>query len=55
MNMNANQEVSMFKLILLDYSMQDMNGPQVAMKVRELVAEHNLNQPLICCCSAYTE
>ena len=47
----------MFKLILLDFSMPGMDGPEVARQIRSL-CENNLvlteaEQPFICCCSAY--
>lgn len=45
----------MFKLILLDYSMYGMDGPQTAKEIRRVISEHGLAQPHICCCSAYTE
>ena len=42
-----------FKLILLDYSMPEMNGPEVAVEIRRIVGEAGLDQPYICCCTAY--
>ena len=42
---------SMYSLILMDYSMPDMDGPDVCQLIRTLVPPEN--QPLICCCSAY--
>ena len=33
---------SMFKLILLDYSMSDMNGPEVATKIRQMLEANNI-------------
>lgn len=47
--------MSMFKLILLDYSMSDLDGPTVSLQVREMLSKHGMPQPHICCCSAYTE
>lgn len=48
---------SMFKLILLDYSMPDMDGPQVCREIRNMVESSNgtSTQPYICCCTAYTD
>ena len=49
----------MYKLILLDYSMPDLDGPQVAILVREIICENEnfgeANVPYICCCTAYAE
>ena len=48
----------MFKLILLDYSMPEMDGPQVATAIvamfrnNPLISEDNI--PYICCCTAYS-
>ena len=47
------QEASMYRLILLDYSLGDTNGPEVAKTIRSLVTEHGGEQPYICCCTAY--
>ena len=49
----------MYKLILLDYSMPEMDGPQVAFalgklfKASVMMTEDEI--PYICCLSAYTE
>ena len=46
----------MFQLILLDFSMPDLNGPEVAILIRKIVNEAGmLQQPYICCCTAYTD
>ena len=45
----------MYKLILLDYCMPDMDGLETAQKIRELIAMKGITQPHICCASAYTE
>ena len=49
----------MYKLILLDYSMPEMDGPQVAIAVRNLFKTSILvteaDTPYICCCTAYCE
>ena len=31
----------MYKLILLDYSMPDLDGPDVAIEILRLISEHN--------------
>ena len=52
----------MYKLILIDYSMPEMDGVQAIAKISELLREANaeasdestvLVMPYICCCSAY--
>ena len=47
----------MYKLILLDYSMPDLDGPQVAKAIRAHFEDNGLLdlRPYICCVSAYTE
>ena len=45
----------MFKLILLDYSLAEMDGPEIAREIRRLMNEKGIEQPYICCCSAYLE
>ena len=49
------EAANMYKIIFLDYSMDGMDGPDVAIKIRRLVQEANLCQPIICCCTAYSE
>ena len=44
----------MYKLILLDFSMPEMDGPEVAVQIRRLIDEAAIEQPYICCCTAYT-
>lgn len=51
----------MYKVIFLDYSMPDMDGPAVAALIRQMLdniddiftAEYQ--RPYICCCTAYDE
>ena len=45
----------MYSLIMLDYSMPAMDGPQFATKVRCLLDLANVSIPFICCCTAYAE
>ena len=45
----------MYQIILLDYSMPDLDGPQVAKKIRDMISKAGLTQPYICCCTAYVE
>ena len=51
----------MFKLILLDYSMNDISGPETALEITRRLAEFKTNNPeivcqtpYICCLSAYS-
>ena len=49
----------MYKIILLDYSMPEMDGPNVAAEIRFIFQQNTLlgedQIPYICCCTAYTE
>ena len=36
-------EAEMYKLFLLDYSMPEMDGPQVAIEIRKLLQEHKIS------------
>ena len=36
-------EAEMYKLFLLDYSMPEMDGPQVAIEIRKILQEHNIS------------
>ena len=45
-----------YELVLLDYSMPVMDGPQFARElIRVLTEAENLPLPFICCCTAYPE
>ena len=47
----------MYKTVLLDYSMPQMDGPTVATYISEILERNNMlhEKPYICCCSAYQE
>ena len=45
----------MFKIILLDYCMPEIDGPETAKMIRKYIEEEGLIQPHISCCSAYNE
>jgi len=48
----------MFKIILMDYSMPEMDGPMAVTKMKTLFERNRINvsqQPYICCCSAYED
>ena len=49
-------EAQMYKVVLLDYSMPLMDGPQVARAMRTLCGDlEGHPAPFICCCTAYAE
>ena len=49
-------DVSMYKLILLDYSLGDgLDGPDISKYIRWHVDQAKMSQPYICGCSAYDE
>ena len=45
----------MYQVVLLDFSMPEMDGPEVATKLIQTLKEANIEKPLICCCTAYAE
>ena len=45
----------MYKVIFLDYSMPEMDGPQVASELRQIFDMTGIEVPYICCCTAYGE
>ena len=45
----------MYQLMILDYSMPEMDGPQVAIEIRNMLQSQDIKIPYICCYSAYTE
>ena len=45
----------MYKLVLLDYSMSEMDGPKVSIEMRQIIHQEDVKQPYICCCTAYAE
>ena len=52
-------QARMYQVILLDYSMPDLDGPQVAQRIRQFYYDNPLltedQVPYICCCTAYRE
>ena len=52
-------QANMYSVIFVDYSMPEMDGPQVAIEIRKIFKESILlnqsHQPYICCCTAYAE
>lgn len=53
------QKAAMFKLVLIDYSMPEMDGPQVANQIRSLFKTSIVltqdDVPYLCCFTAYAE
>lgn len=49
---------NMYKVICLDYSMPEMDGPAVAKEIRRIFNSSIMidakQVPYICCCTAYT-
>ncbi len=45
----------MFKIVLLDYCMPELDGPETTKHIREYISQEGLVQPHICCTSAYGE
>ena len=45
----------MYDLFLLDYSMPELDGPQLAVEIRKIMEENQLVRPIICCCTAYND
>lgn len=45
----------MYKLILLDFSMPDMDGDVVCIKMKQLMQDAGLVMPYVCCFTAYSE
>ena len=39
----------------MDYSMPEMDGPQVATELRQILDMTGIEAPYICCCTAYGE
>ena len=48
-----------YKVILLDFSMPDLDGPHVSQEIRQLYYDKpmlsEVGAPYICCCTAYRE
>ncbi len=45
----------LYKVMLIDYSMPGMNGPELAVKIQELAKANGLETPYMCCCTAYSD
>ena len=48
-------EKPMFKLIIIDYSMPGLSGPEVAAEIIRLCEQACIDRPYICCCTSYQE
>ena len=45
----------LYKVILIDFCMPGLDGPQTALHIRELCQDAGRQVPYMACCSAYTE
>ena len=54
MRMN-NYTRSSFNLILMDYEMPEMNGPETASLIREILYFEDLDQPIIAAITGHSE
>ena len=45
----------LYKVILIDFCMPGLDGPQTAIHIRELCQDAGRQVPYMACCSAYTE
>ena len=54
-NMRILQNLPMYKLILMDFSMPECDGAKATKIIRQNISNSGLQQPLICCLTAYTE
>ena len=45
--------IEMYELIMLDYSMPELDGPSTAKKIHELLTSKHIKMPLICCITAF--
>ena len=45
----------LYKLIMLDYSMPEIDGPSTASEIRSFCEEKGVTKPYICCVTAYSE
>ena len=47
-------KTSMYKVVLLDYSMPEMDGPAFTRELTEFCKSNGIEMPYVCCCTAYT-
>ena len=46
------ENVAMYKLVIIDYNMPHMDGSQVALEIRQRLEKIGIEIPFICCCTA---
>ena len=44
-----------FKLILMDYEMPELDGPDTASQIREILYFENIEQPIIACITGHSD
>ena len=49
------QDRALYKVILCDFSMPELDGPQTAYQIREICVEAGMKCPWIACVTAYQE
>ena len=45
----------MYKALFVDYSMPEMDGPTFTRELAKFCKFFDIEMPLVCCCTAYTE
>ena len=50
-----NYRRSSFKLILMDYEMPEMNGPECTDLIRNFLYQNNIDQPIIAGVTSHTD
>lgn len=45
----------MYEIIFLDYSMPDLDGPEVSKELYRILEKERIAIPHICCCTAYSQ
>ena len=46
-------DMPVFRVVLLDYSMPGLNGPKTSIEILKLCEKEGVSKPTICCVTAY--